>query len=126
MSGTRNKFGKDKEKGANLETKLARTYFISRICEGHGLIYQIKILYCLFLKYYCSFTDVHTVSLVSLENMLTRGYHKSFSSTPKSPSMSVVDDLLLLNDEAFGSLQAHQKLMKYFEHSKNGWCHPNY
>jgi hypothetical protein len=76
--------------------------------------------------YYCSFTNVHTVSLVSLENILTRGYHTSSSSTPESPSMRVFDDLLLLNDEALGSLQAYQKLIKYFEHSKNGWCHPDY
>jgi len=32
--------------------------------------------------------------------------------------MRVFEDLLLLNDEALGSLQIHQKLIKYFEYSK--------
>jgi len=63
---------------------------------------------------------------MSLENILTQGYHKSSFSTPKSPSMRVFDDLSFLNDEALCSMQTHQKLIKYFERSKNGWCHPNY
>jgi hypothetical protein len=47
MSGGRNKFGKDKENGVKLETKLALTYFISRtvpqkICEGHLTLIQAR------------------------------------------------------------------------------------